>query len=92
MENKIRVIKGLLETTSYKVRGKEGVSGEWVPERDLKEGCSTSSVLFNIYHQEVMRQAEVHRQELGGEGVGVRFRWVLGGSFSGTKTWERRSS
>ena len=32
-----------------------------------------------------MRQAEEHRRELG---VGVRFRWVLGGSFSGTKTWE----
>ena len=34
-----------------------------------------------------MRQAKEHRRELGGEGVGVRFRWVPGGSFSGTKTW-----
>ena len=25
-----------------------------------------------------MRQAEEHRRELGGEGVGVRFRWVPG--------------
>ena len=39
-----------------------------------------------------MRQAEEHRRELGGEGVGVRFRWVLWGSFSGSKTWERGSS
>ena len=31
----IRLIKGLHETTSYKVRGKEGVSGEWLPERGL---------------------------------------------------------
>ena len=75
----IRVVRGLYETTSYKVRGKEGVSGEWLPERGLKEGCSTSHVLFNIYHQAVMRQVEEHRRELGGEGVGVRFRWVREG-------------
>ena len=48
-ENMIRVIKGLHETTSYKVRGKEGVSGEWLPERGLREGCSTYAVFFNIY-------------------------------------------
>ena len=47
-ENMMRVIKGLHETTSYKVRGMEGVSGEWLPERGLWEGCSTSPVLFNI--------------------------------------------
>ena len=74
------------------MRGNEGVSGEWLPERGLREGCSTSHVLFNNYHQAVMRQAEEHMRELGGEGVGVRFRWVPLGSFSGTKTWERGSS
>ena len=72
----IRVIRGLHETTSFKVREKEGVSGEWLPERGLREGCSTSPVLFNNCHQEVMRQAEKHRRELGGEEVRVRFRWV----------------
>ena len=81
-ENMIRVVRGLHETTRYKVRGKEGVSGEWLPERGLREGCSTSPVLFNIYHQAVMRQAEEQRRELGGEGVGVRFRWVPGGGLS----------
>ena len=45
-ENMTRRIKGLHETTSYKVRGKEGVSGEWLPERGLREGYSTSPVLF----------------------------------------------
>ena len=39
-----------------------------------------------------MRQAEEYKRELGGKGAGVRFRWVPGGSFSGTKTWERGSS
>ena len=56
-ENMIGVIKGLHETTSYKLSEKEGVSGEWLPERGLREECSTSPVLFNIYHQAVMRQA-----------------------------------
>ena len=39
-----------------------------------------------------MRQAEVHGRELGGEGVGVSLRWIPGGSFADTKTWERGSS
>ena len=64
-ENMIRVIRGLHETTSYKVRGKEGVSGEWLLKRGLREGCSTSPVLFNIYHQAVMRQAGEKGWELG---------------------------
>ena len=88
----IRVIKRPHDTTSYTVRGKEGVSGEWLPESGLREGCSTSPVRFKIHHQAVMRQEEEHRRELGGEGVGVRFGWVSGGSFSGTKTWEMGSS
>ena len=90
--NMTRVVRGLHETTRYKVRGKEGTSGEWVPERGLREGCSTSPVLFNLYHQAVMRQAEEHRLEIGGDRVGVNFRWVPGGSFAGAKTWERGSS
>ena len=47
----------LHETTEYKVRGKEGMSSAWLPARGLREGCSTSPILFNIYHQAVMRQA-----------------------------------
>ena len=47
----------LQETTEYKVRGKEGMSSAWLPARGLKEGCSTSPILFNIYHQAVLRQA-----------------------------------
>ena len=49
-ENMIRVIKGLHETTSYKVRGKEEVSGEGLHERGFREGWYNSAVLFNIHH------------------------------------------
>ena len=40
----------LHEKMEYKVRGKEGMSSAWLPARGLREGCSTSPILFNIYH------------------------------------------
>ena len=46
----------LHETTEYKVRGYEGMSSAWLLARELREGCSTSPILFNIYHQAVLRQ------------------------------------
>ena len=77
------------EGTEYQVRGrgKEGFSEGWVPARGLREGCATSPVLFNVFHQAVMRQAEEAR---GREGdVGVGWRWVPGGSFAGAGNWEK---
>ena len=78
----------LHECTMYKVRGKEGMSESWMPARGLREGCSTSPILFNVYHQAVMRQAEARRQEQSGD-VGVPWRWVPGGSFAGARVWEK---
>ena len=78
----------LHECTVYKVRGKEGMSDEWMPARGLREGCSTSPILFNVYHQAVMRQAEEARRERSSD-PGVRWRWLPGGSFAGGKVWER---
>ena len=46
------------ETTEYRVRGREGDSDPRIPERGLRESCPTSPVLFNIFHQVVMRIAE----------------------------------
>ena len=78
----------LHECTVYKVRGKEGMSESWMPARGLREGCSTSPILFNVYHQAVMRQADARRHEQSGD-VGVPWRWVPGGSFAGARVWER---
>ena len=78
----------LHECTVYKVRGKEGMSEEWMPARGLREGCSTSPILFNVYHQAVMRQAEEARREGSGD-PGVGWRWLPGGSFAGERVWER---
>ena len=82
----------LHESTEYKVRGKEGVSETWMPERGLREGCSTSPALFNIYHQAVMHQGEAARRSRDGGEVGVAWRWVPGGSFAGAKVWEKGGS
>ena len=56
----LEAIVDLHETPEYQVRGrgKECFSEGWVTARGLKEGCATSPVLFNIFHQAVMRQAE----------------------------------
>jgi len=81
----------LHETTEYRVKGKEGVSSAWTPARGLREGCSTSPILFNIYHQAVMRQAGEARASNGRE-VGVEWKWVPGSTFAGNARWEKGSS
>ena len=54
------------------MKGKEGVSEEWGPARGMREGCATSPVMFNIYHQAVMRLAKEERRRRGREEVGIR--------------------
>ena len=82
----------LHETTDYKVRGKEGMSSAWLLARGLREGCSISPILFNIYHQAVLRQAGEARAAACASEVGVEWRWIPGSSFAGTGTWERNGS
>ena len=82
----------LHETTEYKVRGKEGMSSAWEPARGLREGCSTSPILFNTYRQAVLRQAGEARAAAWASEVGVEWRWIPGSLFAGTGTWERSGS
>ena len=84
----LQSLMDLHECTVYKVRGKEGTSDVWMPARGLREGCSTSPILFNVYHQAVMRQAEEARREGSGD-PGVGWSWLPGGSFAGGKVLER---
>ena len=94
-EKSLRVIRDLHETTSYKVKGIEGESEPWVPQRGLREGGASSPPLFNIFHQAVMRVATKARkrkaEELGLE-MGISFRWVPGSSFPGESNWEKANS
>ena len=59
------MIVDLHESTEYKVRASDGMSEAWMPVRGLREGCSTSPGLFNVYHQAVMRQVEEAREARG---------------------------
>ena len=82
----LNVIMDLHETTEYKVRASDGMSETWMPARGLRQGCSTLPVLFNVYHQAVMKEVEEARKAQGSEGV--VWKWVPGGSFAGAKVWE----
>ena len=54
----IENLKDLHEFTLYRVRGEERDSTEFIPQRRLREGCATCPVIFNIFHQAVVRVAE----------------------------------
>ena len=69
----------LHETTANVVKGKEGDSGHWIPQRGLREGCPTSPVLFNVFHQAVIQAAERKRNERAvssGKTRGIAWNWM----------------
>ena len=91
----LRLVQDLHETTEYEVRGKEGNSEPWVPERGLTEGCPSSPGLFNVYHQAPMRVAKKKRQEKAAEDgrqAGIVMKWVPGSAFPAVSTWEKKCS
>ena len=56
--NFLERLKDLHEVTAYKVRSGKETSSEWIPLRGLREGCPSSPILFNLFHQVAMRVAE----------------------------------
>ena len=71
----ISKLQDLYEFTEYKVRGHERDTSSFFPQRGLREGCPTSPVIFNIFHQAVMRVATEMRKEKANEkglDVGIR--------------------
>ena len=66
----------LLETTAYMVKRKEDDSDQLIPQRGLREGCPTSPVLFNVYHQTVIQAAEKKRNRKAvSSGQPMRIAW-----------------
>ena len=91
----LRLLMDLHETTEYVVRGKEGNSEPWMPGRGLTEGCPSSPILFNVYHQAPMRVAKKQRIERAvadGRTAGIVMRWVPGSAFPAANAWERGCS
>ena len=85
----------LHEATNYQVKGRDGGSEEWIPERGLREGCSTSTCLFNIYHQVVMRIAEKERKTISDSNhgtTGVKWHWVPGSNIPDPNKVEKYNS
>ena len=60
----LKILKCLHEQTQYRVKGREGLSEPWTPQRGLREGCATSPILFNVYHSEAMKRAAEERKKL----------------------------
>ena len=94
-ETCLRALQDLHEATTYRIRGREGDSEPWVPERGLREGCPSSPPLFNIYHQAAMRVAKQDRElaaREAGEAVGIAYNWVPGSSLPSVSRWEKKNS
>ena len=75
----LNCLMDLHETTAYVVKGKEGDSDHWIPQRGLREGCPTSPVLFNVFHQAVIQTAERKRNERAvssGKTRGIAWSWM----------------
>ena len=75
----LSILKGLHELTFYRVKGREGLSEPWLPQRGLREGCATSPILFNVYHTAAMKEAAERRAlnaERHGLELGLQWKWI----------------
>ena len=59
-----QVLKALREHTRFQVYIHNGFSTPWLTDRGLREGCPSSPILFNIFHNFVMLTFRQRRQQL----------------------------
>lgn len=59
----IQVCKGLHEHTEYAVRIHDGLSTGYRPDKGLREGCPSSPPLFNVFHDAVMEDFRIRRNQ-----------------------------
>ena len=80
-------LKDLHEFTVYKVKGSTSLSSPFYPQRGFHEGCASSPILFNIYHQAPIRTYQQKREEaakLRRREAGVKKSWRSGHEFPPT--------
>ena len=65
------IFEGLQDFARYKIRGNAGYSEEFQLKRGLKEGCPASPQLFNLYHNQVLRNYEDRARTAEIEGAKV---------------------
>ena len=66
------------------------MSEGWIPARGFREGCPTSPILFNIYHQAVMRQALEARGAEVREEKSVVWKYMPGSSVASERVRESK--
>ena len=59
-EPMLRILQGLHETTRYVVRTKAGDSQPYTLARGLREGCPSSCVIYNIFHNVCLKKIMTH--------------------------------
>ena len=78
-----KTMKNLHEKNIYTVKGRNAMSESWVPQRGLREGCATSSILFSIFHACVMKRAnEDRRKNAEKENLQLGIPWTWKPGFS----------
>ena len=62
-----------------------------IPAICLREDCSMSPILLNIYPQKVVPPTEEQRRRMN-EATGVVWKWLPGGTFTGESAWKKECS
>ena len=58
----LKILKAIHNGTASKIRYQGFVSSSFVPERGLREGCPSSPILFNIFHDALMDVFRTRRE------------------------------
>ncbi|CAE8670872.1 unnamed protein product, partial [Polarella glacialis] len=85
----VKLARAIHEHTAMKVRMHGGCSETYVPDRGLREGCPSSPVLFNIYHDAVMQDFRDRRLKSAaerGETPGLSWAYKVDGRLSKRQT------
>ena len=88
--------ENLHESTAYAIKGKEQDSSKWLPERGLREWCPSSpTILFNVYHQTVIRLAEqtrANQTRINNMIMGIQWKWIAGSKLPNPQKSEATNS